>query len=99
MCTAAFQGVLQKAGKLDLAGRLSQKMDASDPLAKSMGFSGIMNPAEELKAKVSGAPTETTKKSIRQGIATRDAAHQATRVTGAPGHVMAIAARKARAEF
>ena len=99
MCTAAFQDVFAKAGKLDLAGRISNKTDAQDPLMKSLGYSGIMNPAEEIKHKIAGTQSDVTKKSIAQGLASQTKRHQASSVTGVSGHVQSIAARKARMEF
>ena len=99
MCTAQVQGFLAKAGKLDLGGRLSQYTDTKDPIMKGLGYSGIWNPAEEVKHQTFGTKSPVHQKSVRQGIAARDKAHMASSVQGQPGHVMAIAARKARNEM
>ena len=100
MCSANFQSMMGKLGKLDLAGRVSDYTDARDPLMKKLGYSGIFNPAEEIKHKIAGTKSSTTVKAEATGLkiagGQRDAAYRRLLATSQPGHVTAIAARKAR---
>ncbi len=97
MCTANFQELMAKAGKLDLGGRLSSKISKNDPITNSLGYAGVDDPVAGLTAAVSGQKTEVSQKATAMGLAAQTKRHQASRVTSTPGHVSSIAARKARA--
>ena len=93
MCTASFMG---KLGKLDVAGRMREKISAGDPLMKQMGYAGVDDPASGLHARVEGRKTEVSKKASRIGLERATKAHQASGISGPPAHALNIAARKAR---
>jgi len=99
MCTANFQSLMAKAGKLDLGGRLTSKVSKNDLLTNSLGYAGVDDPLTGFRAMASGQKTEVSQKATAMGLAAQTKRHQASSVTGTPGHVQSIAARKARAEF
>ncbi len=91
MCRA----ILQKLGKLDISRKVTEYTDTKDPLMKALGYEGIWNPANEIKAKVDGTPTKVTEKRLKNfGIADQRAQDAVPNPGGA--HVANIAARKAR---
>lgn len=100
MCNATFQGIMQKVGKLDVSRKLTEYTDTKDPLMKAMNFEGIMNPANEIKAKLDGSKTAVTIKAEKAGLAIanaqRNAAFNRSQAGSVSGHVASIAAMKAR---
>lgn len=94
------QNILAGLGKLDISRKFTERLDVASPWMKSMGMSGVLNPANEIKAKLDGTKTLVTKKSEAAGLAiatdNRNAAYNRLLASSQPGHVQAIASRKAR---
>ena len=85
-----------------ISSTIQDKIDPASWLARKRGYAGATNPANILDTRIEGATfggsgkTDTEKRAVRMGIEAQREAHQASRVQGPAGHVMAIAARKAR---
>ncbi len=85
-----------------IATTLQDKIDPASWYLRKQGWAGATNPANILSSRIEGATfggsgkTDTEKRAVRMGIADRDARHAASGVSAqAPGHVQAIAQRKA----